>query len=1148
MRVYALAILALPLCLFGQTSTARLEGTVQDTSGASVPDARIAITASKSRNVISVASDAGGRFVFSALAPDTYELVAEAQGFRKLVVHAIEVNLGETVTQRLTLEIGQVTESVTVTATTVNVQTADAQVSRSVTLREVDALPQLGRSPLSLINFQAGASIDPSNSSYARFNGMRQGMQNIVLDGLSTPEPYAPRTGITGIAFNTDTIEEMRVVSAGGKAEYGRQGGAQVEFVTRTGSNRFSGSAYNYMRNTVLNANNFFSNSNGLQRPSLIQNLFGASFGGPIRKDKTFFFANFQGRRLAQQVVRNRTVPTAEFRQGLFRWTQPNTANVMSYNLPANDPRRAGIDPEVKKLFDLIPLPNNTDIGDRLNSAGFRFNTPAPTSENQGTLRIDHNLTSAHRLFARYSQQKNVVTDTLNSNEARFPGRVNGIQDNLRWGFTVGLDSTISSTVINELRVGYQKPEFLFVRPDRFPGPQLIFNTFTDPINPTFSSGRKTPQREITDNISFLRGKHTIKAGFNARLLRIFNYNEAGIYPNVSLATGNGNVPPSSVGPTGASLISTGDRQRFESLYNDYFGRMSSVTVTYQSDLASYFPIGTPRLRNNNSTDLAGFLQDDFKATRKLTLNYGIRWDYFGSPVERNGLQGSFDRIGQVSPLGGIDNLTVARGGRWYNNDKNNFAPRFGFAYDVFGDGTTAIRGSYGVYFDRIVGAVGNTVDANTPGFTQQVLIFPNSSAGSDRRAGDGIPIPAQPASVLLRQPVTRQTTVIAFDPNLRTEYSQHFSFNIQRQLMRNTVLDVGYVGTKGTGLFNWLDFNQLKVGGDYLTHFQQIEAARLRGAAVPADNVFVRVFGSVNGAVSAIGASVFDQGRAGVAADTTDRQYYTRYAQAGLSPFYLRNFPQFNQFWYGSNFTHSSYHSLQTTLRRQAGALKFNIYYTYSKALDNISDEGNGTTGNVDNFNLRQNRGRSAYDRTHAFAYTAVYALPLGRGRAIGGDWPGWMSTALGGWDAGVLGSWQSGSVYSIFSGRRTNGSAQNSWANFSGDRTMGEVRRTGEGVYFYDAATYSQFSFPGSGEIGNAGRNSFRGPRFFNVDLSLSKRFPIHERHHLQLRMEFYNLFNNTNFAEPAVSLLNSVNYGRITGIEGSPRIMQAALRYNF
>jgi hypothetical protein len=313
---------------FGQVATSRLDGNVQDESGAVIPGAKILAVNDRTQLRAETTSNSEGSYVFPSLQPGTYTLTVEAKGFRKAVVNNVELNVSVATTQRFKLEVGQVTETVVVEAEAVRVQTTDAQIGRTVTLRDIDTLPQLGRSPIILAVFQPGVQIDPSDSTFSRVNGQRQESNNATLDGIDVNDAVVPRLGLAMTANNTDSIGEFRIITNGAKAEYGRNAGGQVELITRSGTNRFSGNLFDYLRNTELNANNFFNNASGVQRPKYIQNLFGGSLGGPIIKSKTFFFFNYQGSRVAQEVVRNRTVLTPEAKAGIFRWRAPGSTAI----------------------------------------------------------------------------------------------------------------------------------------------------------------------------------------------------------------------------------------------------------------------------------------------------------------------------------------------------------------------------------------------------------------------------------------------------------------------------------------------------------------------------------------------------------------------------------------------------------------------------------------------------------------------------------------------------------------------------------------------------------------------------------------------------------------------------------------------------
>ncbi len=288
------------------------------------------------------------------------------------------------------------------------------------------------------------------------------------------------------------------------------------------------------------------------------------------------------------------------------------------------------------------------------------------------------------------------------------------------------------------------------------------------------------------------------------------------------------------------------------------------------------------------------------------------------------------------------------------------------------------------------------------------------------------------------------------------------YNLNIQREIMRNTVLEVGYVGSQGTKLFLNYNPNQQRIYGDFLTSFKELQAYQANGSAPSPNNTLVRIFGTPAAAVTGVGATNLTQGQVGVAATNVDRTNYTRYGQAGVSPYYLRNYPQYIDVQQGTNSGRSYYNSLQVSVRRSMGALKVFANYTFSKSIDNSSVEGNGYTAPFDSYNLALDRGRSDFDRPHSFNMSASYILPVGKGKAVGGDMPQWADSLIGGWEVGSLMIWQSGSPFTITSSRQTTWGGT-TWANYSGDRNIGSVERKGDGVwYFPKDETFSQFSFP--------------------------------------------------------------------------------------
>ncbi len=1163
-----------PSALLGQTQGARVEGTVLDSSNAAIAAAKLTLLNSRTQQKLEVTSNASGYYLFAAVVPGLYTLTAEAQGFRQSTIANLEVNVGVSLRQEIKLEVGSVAESITIEASAVTIQTSDATIQRAVTLRDIDTLPQLARGPIALATFQPGVQLGTSNNdpSFARINGMRQGSNNNTLDGIDVNDAVVPRLGLTMNANNSDSVEEFRIITNGAKAEYGRNAGGTVELITRSGTNQFHGNLFEYHRNTVLNANNFFNKSSGreLPRPKFIQNQFGGSIGGPVSipklfngKDKLFFFYNYQGTRTAQEVVRNRTVLTNEAKAGIFRWTAGGATQ--SFNILQADPRRLGIDKAVATNLALLPAPNNTDLGDGFNTAGFRFNAPANNQGDQHTFKTDWQARQNIRTYFRYSWFETItLADSLNNAEATFPGQPNGTQGGVRDGYSIGMNWTVSPTVVNELLVGTSGSSVVFgrVRSVQFRGQSLIgSNLFTNPIPTGFGSGRYSPVNpQISDNLTLIRGKHTFKTGFRYSNTRQNSFNDANIFPTISLALGNGNAVAAANGPA-ASAIDSAARGRYDLLYNDLLGRVSSVQQTFYSDLTTFTP-GEPRVRNFLFRDISFYFQDDWRITNKLTLNIGLRHEYFGLPSERDGLQGRYRQAfaGQVNTVGQIADLTIEKANTWFNKDKNNFAPRFGFAYAA--NSKTSIRASWGVFYDRIIGGAAIDPDATTPGFAQASTVFPNS-AGTDNRVSDpNLLRPSTPSTPLLTPAATRgfgSTNII--DPNLRTPYVLQMNFTIQRELARNTVLEAGYVSNRGIKLLLDHDLNQTRIySSGFLKDFQELQAFQASSTPTSAGNNLVRIYGTAAAAITAIGPNPVRQGGVGSAANTVDTTGYTRFAAAGVSQYYLRNYPQFTQVWLSTNLGRSAYDSLQVSVRRQQGALKGAINYTWSKTIDNASVDGSGNTALLDSYNLKINRALSDIDRPHTLNWMVSYTLPIGRGRLLGGGMPDWVDRFAGGWEIGSLGIITSGSTMSISSGIAT-GPNQFSFAtsghlaDYAGtDRKIGQVERIGSGVRFFTPEQFSRFSVPVAGSVGNSGRNAFRGPGFFNTDLSLVKRFRLAERKFITFRAEGYNLLNTVNFLNPNLNLQVPATFGLISGTptgaanQSGARILQGALRFDF
>jgi hypothetical protein len=1132
-----------------QVASARLRGSVRDSSGTVIPGAKVVANNTNGRLRAEVLTDERGWFLFPFLPPGEFTISVEAKGFRPGDYMDFNLETNQILDLNLSLQAGDAAAGRKTTSATETIIIPDPQISRTFSQVDLEILPQMTRVPITLGVFQPGVQVQGGDPGTSRINGTRQGSNNLILDSTDVNDPVAPSFGLSLAAVNTESIAQVRVITAGAKAEYGRNSGAQVLLVTRSGGDRWAGSAYDYFQNAVLNANNFFNNAGEGKRPKSNQNVFGFSLGGPLIANRTWIFGNYEGNRFNKEIIRNRTVLTSYAKSGLFTYL-PRVANanddVLTYNIVKNDPRGLGIDPQVAKALSLLPDPNNGDVGDGLNTAGYRFNNPIDGRENQFTIRVDHNLTSNHRIYYRHSWSQDNRVDWLNNADATFPGQPSGRERASQWGFSAGSDWAITTHFVNEFRLGRQSSSSSLLRPARLSTPMMISGLWTDPLNPDFPSARGSRIHEMSDNLTMFREKHAFKAGADVRFILQNRSSTAGTYPDVTFGTSFGNISPVSIGP-GSTALTTDERQSFELLYNALLGRIEQVTQTFYSNLNTFQASGSPLVRDYNFREYGIFFQDEWKLRNNLTLSLGVRYELSKAPSESNGLQGVFDPSSSLlDPFTQIDDLTVQRGGAWYKTDANNFAPRFGFAWNPPDIEGLTVRGGFGIFYDRLVGAATNFVDANTPGFVQVGTTFPNQSS-DDLRISDGIPFPVQPGAPILMQPITRATSVAIFDPALKNGYISEFHLTLQKKCSANTVFETSYVGTRGLDLFMNQNSNQTKIAGDFLLSFREIQAFRNSLTPVPKTNSLVRLFGSVNGAIKAIGGTTFDQGLVGTAADTVDRVYFSRYSAAGLSDYYLRNFPQFNQLIIGTNQGRSYYDSFQLRVRHRTGAMNVDAAYTWSESRDTISVDAGGFSSPIDNNNVSLNKGRSDADRTHVFSTAITYALPTPTNTWFHNT-PGWMPELARGWNIGLLTVWESGLPFTVSSGRQTSAAGVDSWADYSGKRNIGAVIRSSSGAYYFNTDQIQTFTFPAAGEIGTSGRNTFRGPRYFDIDISLAKNIRVNDSQKFSLRVEVYNLFNNTNFGLPATNLSSPSTFGRITSIVGNPRTMQLALRYTF
>ena len=1125
---------------------ARLSGTVVDTSSGVVGLAKITALNQNTGTPRVATAGADGEFQFPSLEPGKYRLSAEAAGFAVKVIEQYELTVTEQASIVIKLELAGTNSAVEVKSgeESARVQTADAQISRVITMQEIEGLPLSGsgRDPIELAYYQPGIVYGvTNNASGSVLNGTRRTSTNTMVDGIASGDPVSPRMGLTSIQNNTDSIAEFRIVTSGGKAEYGRNSGAQIEMATRSGSNRWSGNVFDYLRNTVLNANDYFNNLTGLSRPKLIQNVFGGSLGGPVLKNKTFFFANYQGASVRQGSAVNSTVLTDTGARGIFQWKAPGTQTVNSFDIVANDPRHLGVDPLVAKYLSLLPKPNFPALGDGLNTSGFRFNSPLSTVSNAGVLKLDHNLTDLHHLYFRYDNSYYVLTDAGNGAQARYPGQNPGTQFAPFTGFSAGSDWVITPNLVNTVRVGRTNYDVTFERPQRGTEPALSGLLFTSPVSTAFPSGRRVPLMDMSETLTWVHGKHTVKGGFRYQPSTDSEWTDAGRYPTIGLN-------PALASTIGPAAISATDRNTFSQLYNNLLGRVATVTQTfYTNDLTNYLPAGAQRRRERRSKDMSFYVQDDWRLSRRLTMNYGMRWDYFGLPQLNGAKVGHLDQEALADGVTPVDNFKIVVGEGAGRSDKRGFAPRIGLAWVPFGDGKTVIRAAWGIYFDRIPSFDFTNADGN-PGVSNIGTVPLNAQAGSDYRLADGVPAVPVPTAVNLTLPVNQKGNFFMYSPHLRQPYVQQMNFTLERQVARQTVVDVAYVGSRGVQLITQVDYTEPHFPAGFLDSFREMQGYQANGTAPSSGNVFVKAFGTPAAALSGMNGTYVQQGQAGLVSYNLYRNSLARFTAAGFPGTYLGQYPQFADLYVMRNDGRSYYNSLQISVRRSVGSLRLSANYTWSKNIDNLpaTDLNANTFGYQD---PRATRGLSDTNVPRNFTTTAVFSLPVGRGKRFGSQLPGLVDAIVGGWDLGAVNVLQDGFPFSVGTSYLTStvlASAGNR-ADVNGEAPAGQAIRGGNGVSFFTPQQAGLFTIPAAGSTGTSARNGFRGPAYWNTNGSLTKRFAVTERARMLLRVEGFNVFNRVSFAGPN-SVMTNAAFGRITGTNSTARAMQVALRLDF
>ncbi len=1109
--------------LWGQN--AQISGQVRDASDSPVAGAQVLLTQSETGLRREVSSGAGGFYAAPLLPRGTYTVSVSLAGFKTAKSPAMLLEEGQSQRFDIRLELGQVSESIEVTAQAGMLSTESAAVALVVPNQRVVDLPLAGRNPLALANLVPGVrpvgqfgglTVSSFDGSRASISGGSPSSNNYMVDGVAA-ENWA--SGGIQITLSPDATEEFRVITRNPSAEYGRSGGGFVNFISKSGTNQWHASAFEFLRNKELNANSFFNNFAGAQRAPFIFNQYGATVGGPVKRDKTFFFFNWEkvGQRTQDQTFR--TVPTALQRQGNFSQTLDATGrSVVIY-----DPLTTRLDPSRPGNRIRTAFPGNTLPPNRLDPVARAVTSFYPTANLPGTaftqtnnyfaqasapldkdvygIRVDHNFSQNRRVFGRYTY------DETFRGAANFYGNDAEILTSdlpfKRNSAVLSWIETIRPTLLLETRAGvnrYFTPRV--TRSFGFDAASIGMNALVNSQMqvrqfPRFNVGDMTAIGAPSDDqliqandsytlagtLTWVRSAHTVKTGAESRTYRANNNQMCGQVFTTGYNRGFTQGPD----PNIASAISG-------------FGYATFLLGAPANGEVNRCPTITNQVRY-----LGLFLQDDWKLSRRLTLNLGLRYEIEGAITDRFDASSMFDptfrgALNGINLGGGL--LFPGQGGLGRGNREvtyTDFAPRLGMAFQVRNG--TIFRAGYGISYLPTTGMsrLGQTgFAAQTPLVSTLDGFVPTANLANPFAAGINLPTGnSQGAFTGLGTNINGNLL------NLQRGYSQQWSANIQQELPGRLVVEAGYMGNRGVSLPTSRTYRYLP------------ESARALGNSLQ-DLVY-------NPYASIIGSGPLAQARV---------------TRATL----LNHFPQYTGAVGLDSWADSIYHAatLRVEKRFSAGA-SFLLSYTFSKLIDN--NLGNGTNifadggdNGVQNWdNLRAERAVSTSDLPQRLVVTGSYEIPFPKAA------PSALRTAFGGWQLNPLLTLQSGNVISVsanapaFGGSRPNAIGDPSLDNPTID---GWLNRNAFGAI-------QPFTF------GNAPRNlpRTRTDGLQNLDLSILKNFRFREKYTLQFRSEFFNLTNTPTFGNPAANI-TAGNFGVIRALatNSGPRSIQLALKFFF